>query len=217
MKNLLIIGAGGCGREVLQWAKDVNTALIREGKQPRWNIKGFLDDNPRALDGKKCDICVLSSVDDYEISENDEFICSIGSSVIRERVMDKMKERGAAFTGIVHPTAIVADSAVLGEAVIIYPFALISDNAVIGDGCIVNMYSSIAHDSKLGRYCTISAHCDVTGMCTLGEHVFMGTTSNLVPSSRVGNHVYICAGSTVMTRLRDGVKVLGCPARKVAL
>ncbi|MCD7738783.1 MAG: NeuD/PglB/VioB family sugar acetyltransferase [Lachnospiraceae bacterium] len=217
MKDLLIIGAGGCGREVLQWAKDVNVSLIKEGKSPRWNIKGFLDDNPVALDGKQCDVCVLNGVDNYEISENDEFICSIGNSMIREKVISKMKERGAVFTGLIHPTAIVADSALLGEEVIIYPFALVSDNVVIGDGCIVNMYSSIAHDSRLGRYCTISAHCDVTGMCTLGDHVFMGTTSNLVPSSRVGNHVYICAGSTVMTRLRDGVKVLGCPARKIDL
>lgn len=210
MKNLIIIGAGGCGREILQWAKDINE------KEQRWNIKGFLDDDLNALHGKKCDVPVLAKVDEYQICEDDEFTCGIGNSKIRKMVIEKMEDKGAKFVNVIHPNATVADSCTLGKAVVIYPYALISDNAVLGDGCIINMYSSVAHDSVLGEYCTISAHCDITGMCKLGDRVFMGTTSNMVPSSKIGNDVYICAGSTVMTRLRDGAKVLGNPAKKIS-
>ena len=210
MKNLVIIAAGGCGREVLQWAKDINDV------EHRWNIKGFIDDNEQALDGLVCDVPVLSRIDDYEINAEDEFVCCIGNSAVRKTVVEKLKAKGATFTTIIHPNAIIADSCTLGEGVIIYPFALISDNARIGDGCIINMYSSVAHDSTLGEYCTISAHCDVTGMCRLGDRVFMGTTSQMVPGSRIGDDVYICAGSTVMTRVRNGKKVLGNPAKIVA-
>jgi len=217
MKNLIIIGAGGCGREVLQWAKDVNAYHKQNAGTERWNIKGFLDDDFNALDGKLCDVPVLARIDAYEVNGEDEFVCCIGNSEIRENVTNQLKSRGAVFVSVIHPTAVIADSATIGESVIIYPFALISDNAVIGDGCIVNMYSSIAHDSTLGKFCTISAHCDVTGMCDLGDYVFMGTTSNMVPGSKIGNSAYICAGSTVMSRLRDGTKVMGCPARKIDL
>ena len=210
MKNLVIIGAGGCGREILQWAKDINE------KEQRWNIKGFIDNNLEALSGKVCDVTVLAKVDEYQICEDDEFVCGIGNSVIRKMVIEKLEAKGAKFVNIIHPNAIIADSCTLGKGVVIYPYALISDNAKIGDGCIINMYSSIAHDSILGEYCTISAHCDVTGSCTLGDRVFMGTTSNMVPLSKIGNDVYICAGSTVMTRLRDGAKVLGKPAKKIS-
>lgn len=209
MKNLVIIGAGGCGREVFQWVKEINE------KENRWNIKGFIDDDYKALEGKKCSATILSTVDGYEISSGDEFICCIGNSKTRKATVEKLRARGASFTTIIHPDAVVVDSCMLGEGVIIYPYALISDNAVIGDGCIINMYSSVAHDSVLGEYCTISAHCDVTGMCTLGERVFMGSTSHVVPGSRIGNDAYICAGSTVMTRVRDGMKVLGNPAKIV--
>ena len=207
MRNLIIIAAGGCGREVLQWVKDINKV------EKKWNIKGFIDDNLNALEGKKCDVTILSKVDDYTIDNDDEFVCCIGSSTVRKKVVDKLKAKGAKFTNIVHPNAVIADSCELGEGVIIYPYALISDNAVIGDGCIINMHSSIAHDSTLGEYCTISAHCDITGMCTLGDRVFMGSTSHIVPGSKIGNDVYICAGSTVMARVRDGKKVLGNPAK----
>lgn len=209
MKNLVIIAAGGCGREVFQWAKDINE------KEDRWNIKGFIDDNPNALDGLKCDVPMLATIDEYDVQPNDEFVCCIGNSRTRKLVVEKLKANGASFTTLIHPNAVIAGSCTIGEGVIIYPFALISDNAVIGDGCIINMHSSVAHDSVLGEYCTISAHCDVTGMCKLGDRVFMGSTSHVVPGLKIGDDVYICAGSTVMTRVRAGNKVLGNPAKIV--
>lgn len=209
MKNLVIIAAGGCGREVLQWAKSINK------QEKRWNIKGFIDDNLQALHGLKSDLPILTTIDAYEIQPDDEFVCCIGNSKAREKVVEKLKVKGAVFTTLVHPNAIIADTCTIGEGVIVYPYALISDNAVIGDHSIINMYSSVAHDSMLGQYCTISAHCDITGMCKLGDRVFMGTTSNMVPSSKIGDDVYICAGSTVMGRVRSGNKVLGTPAKIV--
>lgn len=210
MKNLIIIGAGGCGREILQWAKDINK------KDKTWNIKGFLDDDANALNNKKCDTPILSSIDAYDIQEEDVFICGIGDSGTRKTVVQKMKDRGAKFVNIIHPTAIVADSCTLGEGVILYPFALVSANAIVSDGCIINMHSSVAHDATLGCYCTISSYCDITGMCTIGDEVFMGTSAKLVPGTKVGDHAFICAGSMVMTRIREGVKVMGNPAKKIA-
>ena len=56
MKDLLIVGAGGLGRELLQWVKDVNSA------EATWHIKGFLDDNPNRLDGIECDYEVVGSI-----------------------------------------------------------------------------------------------------------------------------------------------------------
>lgn len=207
MKNLIIIAAGGCGREVLQWAKDINE------KENRWNIKGFLDDNLDALDGKICDISVLDTVDNYEVQNEDEFICAIGNSKVRKLVVEKIKSKGGKFTTIIHPNAVITDSCNIGEGSIVYPFALISDNVKIGEQCIINMHSSVGHDSILDDYCTISAHCDITGMCTIGKMIFMGTTSNMVPGTKVGDEAYICAGSTVMTRVRPGLKMMGNPAK----
>lgn len=209
MKNLLIIGAGGCGREVLQWAKNVNEVGLR------WHIKGFLDDNLNALDGKRCRMAVLSRIDEYEITPDDEFVCCIGNSEIRESVVERLRGKGAKFVTIAHPSAVISESCIIGNGTIIYPYALISDNAVIGNNCIINMYSSVAHDSVLGNYCTISAHCDVTGMCNLGDKVFMGSSSHIIPGVTIGNDVYIGAGSTVLSKVQDGLKMFGNPARIV--
>ena len=138
MKNLVIIAAGGCGREVLQWAKDINE------KNPHWNIKGFLDDNPEALNGLKCDMSMLGTIDEYIVQPDDEFVCCIGNSNVRKMVVEKLKEKGAVFTTMVHPKAVIADSCTLGEGVIIYPFALISDKSARGNGLAVPKRSAIS-------------------------------------------------------------------------
>ena len=46
MKDLIIVGAGGLGRKVFVCLRRLNT-------DGRWNIRGFIDDNEHALDGKK--------------------------------------------------------------------------------------------------------------------------------------------------------------------
>lgn len=71
VKNLIIVGASGFGREVLQWVKHCN--LVGAG----WNIKGFIDDNLNALDGYECDYKIIGSIKSYEIQQDDFFVLAI--------------------------------------------------------------------------------------------------------------------------------------------
>lgn len=207
--RLLILGSGGCGRECLQWARDINE------RENRWDFIGFLDIQKEFPKNVNCSAPIVATEDEYKIQTEDEFVCAIGNSKLREKVMDKMLSRGAEFINLIHPTAVLADSATLGMGVILYPYSIVSDNAVIQDGCIINMHSTVAHDVRMGKYCTISAHCDITGECKVGDYVFMGTSSHMVPTTKVGDNAFICAGSTVMTRVKNDAKVMGNPARKI--
>ena len=65
MKNLIIIGAGGMGRQVFLFAQGC------KGYQKDYVIKGFLDDNLDAMDGFDDFPPLLGSVDDYEIQPDD--------------------------------------------------------------------------------------------------------------------------------------------------
>lgn len=207
MKQLIILGAGGCGREVLQIALNINQI------SDRWDKFAFLDYNEHILDNKNCIAKVIGNDDNYCIQENDEFVCAIGNSRIREKTMIKMEQKGAEFINLIHPTAVIADSAVLSTGIIVYPYSIITADTSVGKGCIINMNCTIAHDSTIGDFCTISPSCDITGSCTIGNHVFMGVGAHIIPSITIGDSAFICAGSTVMTKVKSDRKVLGNPAK----
>lgn len=209
MKHLIILGARGCGREVLEWAKDINEI------EHRWDRFSFLDYDKSVLAGKRCEAEIIGNEDDYIVKKEDEFVCARGDGKIRKELIEKMEAKGAVFVNIIHPTAIVGDSVRIEGAAILYPNSIISADVNVGKGCIVNMNSVVAHDVTLGEYCTLSNNCDISGGCNIGDHLFMGVNAHIIPYTTVEDNVYICAGSTVMTRVRANSKMIGNPAKRV--
>ena len=207
MKRLIIVGAGGFGREVLNWAKDLNKV------EKRWGFYGFLDPDVHALDGFECDAEVLGKDDTYEIRENDEFVCAIGDSHVREKVMEALEKRGAVFIALIHPTAVVAETAKIGEGVVICPLSVVSANATLKRGCQININSSIGHDVFMDEFCTICPDSGLMGAVKLGKSVFVGAGVRVVPSASIGDDAYLCAGSVVMGDVGAGLKTIGNPAR----
>jgi hypothetical protein len=92
------------GREVLQYVHDVheNTGRVQ--------IKGFLDDDPAALDsvGRVIGVKVVGDTRTYPIQEDDRFIISLGNPELRRALAERLARRGARFLSIVHPAAYVA-------------------------------------------------------------------------------------------------------------
>jgi sugar O-acyltransferase (sialic acid O-acetyltransferase NeuD family) len=209
MHDLVIVGAGGFGREVLAWAKDTVAAGAK------WKLKGFLDDNPAALTAFSIDVSVVGTLTTYQPAPHDRFICAIGRPAVRRKVHAVLTERGGVFVSLVHPTAIVAASARLGAGVILCPFALVSVNASIGEGTAVYYHSSVDHDACIGRFCQISAHCDITGAATIGDEVFLGSHASILPGISIGNRTVVGAGAVVTRPVGDDSTYVGVPARPI--
>ena len=210
MKELIIVGAGGCGREVLQWAKDIN----QDSEQ--WIIKGFIDDNLNALEKKDCSHRVIGTIKDWVPSSNEVFTCCLGSPTAKYTVIELLKRKGAVFTNIIHPNTIIADTAIIGEGVIIYPNAFISCNTKIGS-FVTLLMSALGHDAVVGDYTTISAFCDITGYVNVGKSVFMGSHVTIIPNMAIGDGAYLGAGSVVVTPIKPNTKVMGNPAKRILI
>lgn len=209
MKNLIIVGAGGFGRVVLQLAKDINN------ERTRWNIKGFIDDDLDALSELESDIDVLGTIRDWKPSQDEVFACAIADPRTKKEIVSLLKAKNANFVEVIHPTAQISEFAHVGEGLIAYQYAVIGPNTIVGD--FVSLLSSrVGHDAKVEDFCTISSYCDITGGVKLGESVFLGSGVNIIPKREIGENVYICAGSVVMTNIEPNLKVMGYPARKVS-
>lgn len=208
MKELIIVGANGFGREVLQWAKDI----IKLNKE--WSIKGFIDDNLMALDRYTCDKKVLGTIKDWKPSANEVFTCAIAMPSVKERIVQLLKSKGANFINFVHPTAIIGGFCEVGEGLLVTPRAKISPNVKIGNFVTI-LGSGAGHDAVIGDYSTISGNCSVNGHVVLGKRVFVGSNACIAPSKKIGDDVFIGMGSIVVSNIKTGYKVMGNPAKRI--
>jgi len=209
MKRLLIVGAGGFGREVLAWALDIYT------KRDGWEIGGFLDDNLSALRDLEPSYEIIDTPLNYTPQQDDYFICAIGDPVQKLRLARAMQSRGAQFVTLIHPTAKVGTHCQIGVGCILCPGSVLTTNVVLGDFVTLNLYATVGHDAVLGHGTTLSAHCDVTGCVTLGEGVFLGSHASVLPGKKVSDYAKIGAGSVVVRKVSPRTSVMGVPATRI--
>lgn len=209
MKDLIIAGAGGFGREALSLAKLLNSI------EPQWNIKGFINDIPDALDGVKCSHFIIGTIKDWQPSDNEVFVMGISSPNGKEKVASILKAKGARFVTLIHPMALVSEYVTMGEGCIINGRSSIGDNAVLGN--FVNLAGSmVGQDAVMGDYSTITGYANITN-AHLGKRVFVGSHAVILNKRRVGDDAYICAGSIVFSHVKAGTKVFGNPAKRFDL
>lgn len=209
MKHLVIIGAGEFGRELFWHAQE----SIGYGKD--FDIKGFIDDDfePEAEKYKNLKKPLISSIDAYQIEEDDVFICAVGSVNGREITVGKMKNKGATFISLINRTSLIQGNVSIGEGVVIGPFTGIGDSVQIGNHVMLNTHSAIGHDAIIGDFTCIMSYVDITGCCNIGKKVFLASGCHMTPGTVIGDEAYVGIGSVVIRKVKAGTKVFGNPAK----
>lgn len=211
-KNLYIIGAGGFGREVLAVAKEI------EIHQAEWIVKGFLNSAAYmdALDGLDTSGYVIcESLEGHIVTEDNVYVFAIADVKAKERMCEEMLQKGARFINLIHPTAIVSNTADVGIGLIMFPFSSISVNTNIGDFVTINSHSDISHDVNVGDYCTIGPRCSVLGHSTLKKSVALGGGVNVHPHVEIGEYATVGIGSVVISKVKSSTTVFGNPAMRI--
>ena len=193
---LIIVGAGGFGREVFQWAGD----QMRSRQASFSDIK-FIDDQP---DQSYTDVSqnYLGRISDYCPAPNHRVVLAIGKNTTRRLLADSLADKGAVFGSVIHPTAIVARNSQQGPGLIMCPYTLISVDVVVGSHVHLNVSSSIGHDTRIGDFVTLSAHVDITGHCLVQNDVFFGSGSRTLPKCFIAAGTSVGAGATVQRSVR---------------
>ncbi len=211
MKNLYIVGAGGCGREVLAMLLDAQTL---RGEQ--YTIKGFLDDTKSSFkeENIECPYPIVSSIIDYFPKSDDVFLMGIANPKGKEKLATMLKARGAKFESFIHPYAALGRYNKIGEGVIIYGGFGMTVNVNVGSFTTLQA-CYLGHDVNIGDYSTVSSMSNVMGYVNIGKRVFMGSNVAVVPRTVIEDDAYICVGSVVIKNVKSGTKIMGNPAREI--
>ena len=209
MKNLIIIGAGNIGKIVYEYAK------LTKHYQTEWNISGFLEFNTNLVAINTDNNRIIDTIDNYQIKDNDLFICSYANVEDRKRSVEIIKNRGGRFINIIHPTANILSTAVIGEGNIIGAFTTISVNAKIGNHVIIQDHCNIGHDCIIGDYSHIYVGNIICGVNTVEDCVTIYTGCTIYPKLKLETRSIIGAGSVVMRTVKECTTVMGNPAKKI--
>ena len=205
--EVAIVGAGGFGREVLQYCADA-----QEDGWP-YSVVGFFDDRLDALNGYNICVPVLGTLIDLKREPARVFIIAIGDPAKRGLIARIIDEMGGQLVSLIHPTAYVARTAEVSPGVVLCPFTLVATGARVGSNVAVNVYSSIGHDSQVGEHCVISPYSAITGDVKVGPESLLGTHCTVAPGKSIGRRSKVSAGSVVCHDAEAGSLLIGNPAK----
>ena len=206
--DLVIIGAGGFGREL-------HVMLWDAFDRAEYRFKGFLANE---LSEEAAELGpLIGSPEDYEPATSDRFLLAIGAMEARHRITTELESRGGKFVSFVHPSAFVASSASVGNGAVIYPFAVVSNSARVADHVHLNYYASVGHDCQVGRACLLAPYATMNGFAVLEDQVYLSTHSTVVVAKRVGEWSKVSANSTVQRDVPSGSFVFGVPGKALRI
>jgi sugar O-acyltransferase (sialic acid O-acetyltransferase NeuD family) len=210
MRDLVIYGAGGLGREVL--------GLVRatDPQRSRWNFLGFIDDSLRAG----------TQVSEYPVLGGLDWLASravptavamgLASPSAKADLYAKLKENPhIVFPTFVHPLACVEPSASFAPGTMASPFCFVAVGASLGICLFLNVASQVGHDSVLGDFCSVMPSVNISGNVTIGPRTLVGAGAKILQGLSIGSDATVGIGSVVLKDVPDRCTVIGYPARVV--
>ena len=211
MKDLIIFGASGFGREVAWLVERINRV------SPTWNLLGFLDDDDNLKSKSINGYSVLGTVENVKDYENAYYVCAIGSSRIREKVVNNMKiiNPNVKFGTLIDPSVEMSSLVSVGEGTIICAHTIITVNISIGSHVIINLDCTVGHDAILNDYVTLYPSVNVSGITNIGRCVELGTGMQIIQGKTVGDYSIVGAGAVVVKDIPEKCTAVGSPAKPI--
>ncbi len=207
--SLVLYGAGGHARVVAD--------IVRLSGQ--YAVVGFLDDVNRDRHGLLFEqASILGGLDHLDALRaqgiRDLFI-AIGACGDRLRLAEAGGRAGFVFPTLVHPRAVVATSATLGEGTVVVAGGIVNPGARVGAQVIVNTAASVDHDCVVADGAHLACGARLAGGVHVGRGAWIGLGAVIREHVRIGAFSIVGAGAVVLNDVPDGVVVYGCPARVI--
>ena len=206
MKELILIGAGGMGLEVL------GVAINSIGYGSNFSVKGFLDDNENADTGGEQH---LGSISNYRPQVNDVFVCTVGDIKTKEALVQEVLERDGVFMSLIHKDSDVSASVSIGEGCIVMRNAHLGNNAKLESHVLAQIGSVIGHHVEVQSFARIDCYAICVGGSIVGKGSVVHSGSVINHNVEIGTHGVVGANSFVIRNVKSNTTVYGNPAKRI--
>lgn len=208
---IVIVGAGGLGREVALLLTQLNAAGAS------WDVRGFYDDQrpaPACLAG----LPYLGTCADLTATPEPLAVAvAIGSSHGRAAVVGRLTSARLRFPALVHPLVELASHQriALGEGCIIQPGCVLTCDITLGRFVLLGPGCTIGHDAVLDDFCSLMPQASVGGAAHLGTGSYLGAHTTVIQGITIGENAVLGAGAVAVRAIAAGITAVGVPARPI--
>jgi sugar O-acyltransferase (sialic acid O-acetyltransferase NeuD family) len=209
MRDLLLVGAGGLGREVAEAVRAANA------HRPAWRLLGFLDDDPRAHGGVVGGVPVLGPADAvHDHASALVVLCTghPGNYASRRAIAERLELDDDRYATLVHPSASVGSTCTVGPGSVLLAHVAVTADAEIGRHVAVMPQVVVTHDGRIGDYATLASGVRLGGGCRVGTGAYVGSGVCVRENLTIGPRAMVGMGSVVTRDVPADRVWFGAPA-----
>jgi sugar O-acyltransferase (sialic acid O-acetyltransferase NeuD family) len=210
MRELLLVGAGGLGREAAEAVRAINAA------RPTWELLGFLDDDPDKLGSVIGGVEVIGTADAvHEHPTAQVVLCPVrpDNYVARWALAERLGLDEERYATIIHPTATVGETCEIGAGSLLLAHVDLTADVTVGCHVVAMPQVVLTHDVRIDDWATLGSGVRVSGACHVGEGAYLGSACCLRERIEIGAWAMVGMGSVVLSDVPAERLWSGAPAQ----
>lgn len=208
MEPVLIVAAGGLGREV--------AAVL--ARVSRWDLIGFLDDGPDRVGTRLCGKSVLGDLSAVREHPDASILVCAGKGQARRAIVARLSEFGVTddrYATLIAPDVHLPASCSVGAGSIVLSGSVLTADVLVGAHAVLMPGVVLTHDNHVGDFATLCARVTLGGNVTVGEAAYLGMGALVRERVEVAAESVLGMGAVLLRDLPYGETWVGTPARRL--
>ena len=204
MKKLIIVGAGGYAKSVLDSVDYMNFKMI-----------GYIDDIKSKGEIHQGYPVLGNSIDCLDTPETYVYFVAIGNNAKRKEWFDRLKANRLSLINVIDKSALISPAATIGEGCFIGKLAILNHGSSVGDNCVINTRALVEHGCSIKNHVNLSTNSTLNGDVVCDNGSFIGSGSVINGQVTIGEWALVGSGAVVIRDVKEHTVVVGIPAKEI--